>query len=85
VTTPATISASILATLAANAPQLSCAVGTPERQIIDACAAQISAAYISQYLTGGMMNINTLSGLQLDEMIGIFGFGRLQGSAATGT
>lgn len=74
----------MLATLSTTAPQLSCAIGTPERAILDACAAQISAAYVSQYLTGGMMDINTLSGLQLDQFVGIFGFGRLQGSAATG-
>jgi len=74
-----------LATLAQTAPQLSCAIGTPERQIIDACAAQISAAYIGQYLTGGMMDINTKSGLELDQFVGIFGFGRLQGTPATGT
>ncbi len=82
--TPDTISAAILATLATTAPQLSCAIGTPERQIVDACAAQISAAYISQYLTGGMMDINTKSGLELDQFVGLFGFGRLQGSPATG-
>lgn len=82
--TPDTISASILATLATTAPQLSCAIGTPERSIVDACSAQISAAYISQYLTGGMMDINTLTGLQLDQWVGTFGFGRLQGSAADG-
>jgi uncharacterized phage protein gp47/JayE len=74
-----------LATLAQTAPQLSCATGTPERHLIDACATQISAAYVSQYLTGGMMDINTMSGLQLDQFVGIFGFGRLQGTAATGT
>jgi uncharacterized phage protein gp47/JayE len=83
--TPDAISASILATLATTAPQLSCAVGTPERQIVDACAAQISAAYMGQYLNGGMMDINTKSGLELDQFVGIWGFGRLQGSAATGT
>lgn len=82
--TPDTVAAAILATLATTAPQLSCAIGTPERQIVDACAAQISAAYISQYLTGGMMDINTLTGLQLDQFVGIFGFGRLQGSASEG-
>lgn len=59
-------------------------MGTPERQIIEACAAQISAAYMGQYLTGGMMDINTKSGLELDQFVGIFGFGRLQGTAASG-
>lgn len=83
-TTPDQVSAAILSTLAATTPQLSCAIGTPERAIVDACAAQIASAYVSQYLTGGMMDINTMSGLQLDQFVGIFGFGRLQGSAASG-
>ncbi len=83
-TTPQQVSAAILATLAQTAPQLSLAIGTPERSIVDACAAQIAAAYVSQYLTGGMLDINTLSGLPLDQFVGIFGFGRLQGAAATG-
>jgi len=83
--TPAQVAQSILATLAQTAPQLSCATGTPERHLIDACATQIAAAYVSQYLTGGMMDINTMSGLQLDQFVGIFGFGRLQGTASTGT
>src|ERR1700741_4095281 len=74
-TTPDAVSASILATLSQTVPQLSCAIGTPERALIDACAAQIAAAYISQYLTGGMMDINTLSGLQLDPFVGNYGFG----------
>src|ERR1700756_4912833 len=83
-TSPDVISSSILATLSQTAPQLSCAVGTPERHIVDACATQIAASYVSQYLTGGMMDINTKSGLELDQYVGTFGFGRLQGAAATG-
>jgi len=81
---PDTIAEAILATLAQTAPGLSCATGTPERQLIDACATQISAAMISQYLTGGMLDINTKTGLELDQFVGIFGFGRLQGAAASG-
>lgn len=84
-TTPDQVTSAILATLATTAPQLSCAVGTPERQIVEACAAQIAAAYVGQYLTGGMMDINTKSGLELDQFVGIFGFGRLQGTPASGT
>lgn len=82
---PDQVAASILSTLHQTAPGLSCAVGTPERQIIDACAEAISAAYVGQYLTGGMMDINTKSGLELEQFVGIFGFGRLQGGKATGT
>lgn len=83
--TPKQVADAILATLAQTAPGLSCAVGTPERKIIDACAQTIAAAYISQYLTGGMLDINTNSGLELEQFVGIFGFGRLQGQPARGT
>lgn len=82
--TPSQIAAAMIATLAQTAPELSCADGTPERQILDAVAQQISAAMISQYQTGGMLDINTKTGLELDQFVGIFGFGRLQGAASKG-
>src|SRR5882762_10544621 len=81
---PDQIAAAIVATLNQTAPGLSLATGTPERQLVDACATQISAAMISQYLTGGMLDINTKTGLELDQFVGIFGFGRLQGAASSG-
>ena len=82
--TPNQVAAAILATVSQTVPELSCAIGTPERGIIDACAQQISAADISQYTTGGMMDINQKSGLELDQWVGQFAFGRLQGSYAEG-
>lgn len=82
--TPAQIAASIIATANQTIPELSFATGTPERVIVDAVAQQISAAMISQYTTGGMLDINTKSGLELDQFVGIFGFGRLQGAASQG-
>lgn len=81
---PADISASIIATLNTTAPGLSCELGTPERKIIDACSEAISAAYISQYLTGSLLDIDTKVGLELEQFVGIFGFGRLQGRPAKG-
>jgi uncharacterized phage protein gp47/JayE len=82
--TPDQISAQVLATLATTMPTLSCAIGTPERKIIDAVSGAISEAYIDQYLLGGMLDIDTKSGAELDQFVGIFGFGRLQGTAAIG-
>lgn len=81
---PADISASIIATLNTTAPGLSCELGTPERKIIDACSEAISAAYISQYLTGSLLDIDTKVGLELEQFVGIFGFGRLQGRPSKG-
>lgn len=81
---PADISAQIIATLQTTAPGLSCELGTPERKIIDACSEAISAAYISQYLTGSLLDIDTKVGLELEQFCSIFGFGRLQGRPAKG-
>lgn len=82
--TPDQISAQILATLSTTIPGLSCEIGTPERKIVDACSEAISEAYIDQYLVGSLLDIDTKSGLELEQYVGIFGFGRLQGRAATG-
>jgi uncharacterized phage protein gp47/JayE len=81
---PADISANIIATLNTTAPGLSCELGTPERKIIDACSEAISAAYVSQYLTGSLLDMDTKVGLELEQFVGIFGFGRLQGQPAKG-
>lgn len=81
---PADISASIIATLRTTAPGLSCELGTPERKIIDACSEAVSAAYVDQYLIGSLLDIDTKVGLELEQFVGIFGFGRLQGKRAKG-
>jgi uncharacterized phage protein gp47/JayE len=83
--TPDQIAAQMLATLATTIPGLSCAVGTPERKILDAVAETVSEAYVDQYLVGSLMDIDTKGGLELEQFVGVFGFGRLQGKAATGT
>lgn len=83
--TPAEVSASIIQTLkTTTGGGLSCELGTPERKIIDACAEAISAAYVDQYLIGGLLDIDTKVGLELEQWVGIFGFGRLQGRPARG-
>lgn len=65
--TPDQIAQGMLANLAVTCPGLSCELGTPERKIIDAVAQAISAAYISNYLTGSLLDIETKSGLELDQ------------------
>jgi uncharacterized phage protein gp47/JayE len=82
--TPDTISQQIRSTLAVTIPGLSCEIGTPERKIIDACSEAISEAYVDQYLLGSLMDIDTKAGLELEQYVGIFGFGRIQGTAASG-
>jgi uncharacterized phage protein gp47/JayE len=83
-TTPDAVSTQIRTTLANTIPGLSCALGTPERKIVDAVSTAIAQAYVSQYLVGSLLDIDTKSGLELEQFVGIFGFGRLQGQASSG-
>lgn len=83
--TPDTVSADIRAKLKMTLPQLSMEIGTPERKIVDAVSEAISEAYIEQYINGSLLDINSKAGLELEQFVGIFGFGRLQGRQATGT
>lgn len=83
--TPDQISAQIRAQLSNTIPQLSCEIGTPERKIIDACSEAISEAYVDQYLIGSLLDIDTKVGLELEQFVGIFGFGRFGGRASRGT
>lgn len=81
---PSEISAAIRATLATTEPGLSCERGTPERKIIDACSEAISEGYVDMYLVGSLLDLENKVGLELEQFVGIFGFGRLQGKKATG-
>lgn len=83
--TPDQITQKMLATLNTTMPTLSCALGTPERKILEAVAEAISEAYVGNYYNGSLFDVDTKSGLELEQFVGIFGFGRLQGSAAVGT
>ena len=83
--TPDVVAREILAKLAMTAPGFSLELGTPERKIVDACAESISEAYIDQYLIGSLLDIESKAGLELEQWVGTFGFGRLQGRRATGT
>lgn len=82
--TPDAIAKEILAKLAVTAPGFSLELGTPERKIVDAVAESISEAYIDQYLVGSLLDIESKAGLELEQWVGIFGFGRLQGREAVG-
>lgn len=81
---PDQIAQGIITTLRDSCPGLSCGLGTPERKIIDAVAQAISAAYISNYLTGSLLDVETKTGLELDQYVATFGFGRLQGKPSSG-
>jgi uncharacterized phage protein gp47/JayE len=83
--TPDIVAKEILAKLAITAPGFSLELGTPERKIVDAVSEAISEAYIDQYLVGSLLDIESKAGLELEQFVGIFGFGRLQGYRSTGT
>jgi len=83
--TPDVVAKEILAKLAITAPGFSLELGTPERKIVDAVAEAISESYIDQYLVGSLLDMESKAGLELEQWVGIFGFGRLQGRKATGT
>lgn len=82
--TAADVSNDIISTLSTTCPGLSCQIGTVERKIIDAVAEAISEAYVDTYLLGSLLDINTKTGLELEQFVGIFGFGRMQGKQANG-
>jgi len=82
--TPDEISSEILSKLKITAPGFSLELGTPERKMVDAVAESISEAYIDQYLIGSLFDIESRAGLELEQIVGIFGYGRLQGRQATG-
>ena len=82
--TPNRVAQDIISKLKVTIPQLSMDVGTPERKLIDAVGEAISESYMDQYISGTNFDIDTKSGLELEQFVGIFGFGRLQGRRAVG-
>lgn len=82
--TPDEVSLSIREKLQTTIPGLSLEVGTVERKIVDACAEAISEATVGQYHSGSLLDIETKSGSELEQLVAIFGFGRLQGRRSTG-
>lgn len=65
--TPDVVSQEILAKLAITAPGFSLELGTPERKIVDAVAESISEASVDQYLTGSLLDIESKTGLELEQ------------------
>ena len=82
--TPDEISQNIREKLKGTASGLSLELGTPERKIVDAVAEAVSECYIDQYIVGSLLDVEAKGGLELEQFLGIFGYGRLQGRRATG-
>lgn len=84
VRTPAEVSEDIISALRAVDPLMSAHVGSPERKIVDAVASVVSASYINSQVTGSIWDVDTRAGVELDELCGLFGFGRREGVQAIG-
>lgn len=65
-------------------PSISAEVGTPERRIIDTVAQAIANAQVDLNLLQGAFDIDAKFGTDLDSFLALFGFGRQQGTKATG-
>jgi len=82
--TPAEVTQDILTKLSVTAPGLSLEIGTPERKIVEAVAEAIAEAQVDNYLVSNQLDVNSKSGQDLEDFVGLFGFGRLQGHYASG-
>lgn len=82
--TPEAVSKDIVTHLRLLDPDLSAQIGSPERKLIDAVAAVISSSYIQSQLTSSIWDIDTKGGIELEEIVGLFGFGRRTGAKANG-
>lgn len=83
--TPALVSQDLREKLSATVPGLSLEIGTVERKIVDVVAEAISEASIDQVANNSFLDIDTKTGIELEQFVGLFGFGRLEGRRATGT
>lgn len=78
------IAQSMIEQLRALDPSISAELGTPERRIIDTVALAIADAQVDLNLINGAWDIDAKVGTDLDSMLNILGFGRQQGTRATG-
>ena len=82
--TQSEIAANIITQLRLLDPSVSAIIGTPERKIIDAVAQAIAGYQVDINMLNGALDIDVKYGTDLDNMLAIFGFGRQQGSKASG-
>lgn len=65
-------------------PSVSAEVGSPERKIIDTVAQALADTQIDVSTLGGLFDLDTKFGSDLDSFFGLFGYARQKGSAAVG-
>jgi uncharacterized phage protein gp47/JayE len=78
------ITKNIINDLRLREPSMSLIPGSPERRIIEAVAQAIAENQIDLNILNGGLDINAKVGSDLDNMLGLFGFGRQIGTKASG-
>lgn len=78
------IATQLVAQLRALDPSVSAEIGTPERKIIDTFAEQLAELQVDLNLVSGALDLDSKFGSDLDNFVGLFGFGRQGGAFATG-
>lgn len=76
---------SIINALAASDPQMNTALGTPIRKIITAVAQEMAAYNVDVNVTTTLYSLDSVSGIELDYLVGQFGFTRQEARAARGS
>lgn len=76
---------SIINALAVSDPQLNTALGTPVRKIITAVAQEMADYNVDVNVTGTLYSIDSVSGAELDYLVGQFGFARHSARSARGS
>lgn len=76
---------SMINALAVSDPQLSTALGTPVRKIITAVAQEMASYNIDINTTTTLYSLDSVSGTELDYLVGQFGFTRQEAKSARGS
>lgn len=75
----------IIGSLAVSDPQLSTALGTPVRKIITAVAQEMADYNVDVNTTTTLYSLDSVSGTELDYLVGQFGFTRQEARPAKGS
>lgn len=76
---------SIINALAITDPSMDTGLGTPIRKVISAVANEMAAYDVDTNTTTSLYSIESVSGTELDYLVGLFGFTRQAAKRATGT
>ena len=84
VTNAQSYESSIISTLAATDPQMNTGLGTPVRKIISAVAQELANYGVDANVTSTLYSLESVSGDELDYLVGQFGFTRQMARFARG-